>query len=196
MVLYAASGLPSRGARDCECEGLRGLTGAIDGRRLRVIHGRWARGCYFSRNSEVVTLEISEVVTQFAIPLPSLTPSFSRNPGWGWAVGGDRVIRFFPFPIKYKFIAVHVENECLWASGKRSLASTRCLTQRCCFYVHLPGSHCLLLSVHRCVCVCVCVFALAQVRALVLAVIVDIRKKILRAAAGRPSSPPCSACGF
>ena len=47
-----------------------------------------------------------------------------------------------------------------------------------------------------CVCVCVCVFALAQVRALVLAVIVDIRKKILRAAAGRPSSPPCSACGF
>ena len=171
---------------------MSGLTGAIDGRRLRVIHGRWARGCYFSRNSEVVTLEISEVVTQSAIPLPS----FSRNPVWGWAVGGHRAIRLFPFPIKYKFIAVHVEKECLWASGKRSLASTRCLTQRCCFYVHLPGSHCLLLSVHRCVCVCVCVFALAQVRALVLAVIVDIRKKILRAAAGRPSSPPCSACGF
>ena len=65
-----------------------------------------------------------------------------------------------------------------------------CTSSRFSLFAVLSASLCV------CVCVCVCVFALAQVRALVLAVIVDIRKKILRAAAGRPSSPPCSACGF
>lgn len=138
---------------------MRGLTGAIDGRRLRVIHGRWACGCYSSRNSEVVALETVKW-SPSAIPLPS----FSGNPypGWGWAVGGDWATgRFCCFRSRSNTSLLL----CTWrmsASGPPARdPSTRFLTQRCCFYVHLPGSHCLLFSVHRCVCVCLCVRARA-----------------------------------